>query len=76
MTLAGGAIFGLVEGTILVSFASTIGATLAFLASRVLLRDAIQKNLGIHLKPLMPASKKKGQFTCSDCAWFHSFRFL
>src|SRR5262245_18977332 len=34
MTLAGGALFGLAEGTLLVSFASTVGATLAFLASR------------------------------------------
>lgn len=42
-TLAGGAIFGLWTGTILVSFASTIGATLAFLLSRFLLRDFVQK---------------------------------
>ena len=39
MTLAAGAIFGVVVGTIVVSFASTIGATLAFLASRYVLRD-------------------------------------
>jgi uncharacterized membrane protein YdjX (TVP38/TMEM64 family) len=42
LTLAGGAIFGFFTGTILVSFASTIGATLAFLASRFLLRDFVQ----------------------------------
>ncbi len=40
MTLAAGALFGLVGGTILVSFASTIGATLAFLSSRYVLRDS------------------------------------
>ena len=39
VTLLGGAIFGLVWGTLIVSFASSIGATLAFLASRTLLRD-------------------------------------
>ena len=42
LTLAGGAIFGVLFGTVLVSFASTIGATLAFLASRFLFRDFIQ----------------------------------
>ncbi|MCP5209548.1 MAG: FAD-dependent oxidoreductase [Hahellaceae bacterium] len=60
MTLAGGAIFGLVEGTILVSFASTIGATLAFLASRVLLRDAIQKKFGDSLKAINAGIKEEG----------------
>lgn len=39
LTLAGGAIFGLLWGTVIVSFASTLGATLAFLMSRFLLRD-------------------------------------
>ena len=43
MTLAGGAIFGLFMGTILVSFASSIGATLAFLASRYIVGNAVQK---------------------------------
>jgi uncharacterized membrane protein YdjX (TVP38/TMEM64 family) len=43
VTLAGGAIFGLVEGTVLVSFGSTIGATLAFLASRFLFRDLVAR---------------------------------
>lgn len=42
LTLAGGAIFGLLWGTVLVSFASTIGATLAFLASRYLFHDPVQ----------------------------------
>src|SRR5687767_3237393 len=45
MTLVAGAIFGLLWGTVLVSFASTIGATLAFLASRFLLRDWVQRKL-------------------------------
>lgn len=42
MTLIAGSIFGLIWGSIIVSFASTIGATLAFLIARYLLRDAIQ----------------------------------
>ena len=45
LTLAGGAVFGLWVGTLVVSFASSIGATLAFLASRYLLRDAVQAAL-------------------------------
>lgn len=43
MTLAGGAIFGLFWGTVIVSFASSVGATLAFLASRFLFRDWVQQ---------------------------------
>jgi len=43
MTLAAGAVFGLVIGTILVSFASSLGATLAFLLSRYLLRDYVDQ---------------------------------
>jgi uncharacterized membrane protein YdjX (TVP38/TMEM64 family) len=45
MTLAGGAFFGLWTGLLLVSFASSIGATLAFLVSRFLLRDWVQRPL-------------------------------
>lgn len=41
LTLAAGALFGLVTGTLIVSFASSIGATLAFLASRFILRDGL-----------------------------------
>ena len=49
MTLAGGAIFGLGLGLLIVSFASTIGATLAFLTSRYLLRDLVQGKFGERL---------------------------
>ena len=41
LTLAGGAVFGLLWGTVIVSFSSTIGATLAFLAAHFLFRDAV-----------------------------------
>jgi pyruvate/2-oxoglutarate dehydrogenase complex dihydrolipoamide dehydrogenase (E3) component/uncharacterized membrane protein YdjX (TVP38/TMEM64 family) len=49
MTLAGGALFGFTKGVLLVSFASTIGATLAFLLSRWLFRDWVQERFGEHL---------------------------
>ena len=62
MTLAGGAIFGLVVGTIVVSFASSIGATLAFLAARFLLRDWVQGRFGDRLKPLNEGVAKEGAF--------------
>lgn len=48
MTLAGGALFGLLIGTIVVSFASTIGATLACFVSRFVLRDWVQGKI-VHL---------------------------
>ncbi len=62
MTLAGGAIFGLLWGTLLVSFASTTGATLAFLVSRFLLRDVIQQRFGDRLKAVNDGIKKDGAF--------------
>ena len=61
-TLAGGAIFGLVEGTILASFASSIGATLAFLTSRFLLRDTVQARFGDNLKAINEGMAKDGAF--------------
>jgi pyruvate/2-oxoglutarate dehydrogenase complex dihydrolipoamide dehydrogenase (E3) component/uncharacterized membrane protein YdjX (TVP38/TMEM64 family) len=62
LTLLGGAIFGLVKGTILVSFASSIGATLAFLASRFLLRDTVQSKFGDKLEAINKGVDKDGAF--------------
>jgi pyruvate/2-oxoglutarate dehydrogenase complex dihydrolipoamide dehydrogenase (E3) component/uncharacterized membrane protein YdjX (TVP38/TMEM64 family) len=62
MTLAGGAVFGLFWGVVLVSFASTIGATLAFLVSRFLLRDMIQGRYGEKLKAVNAGVEKDGAF--------------
>jgi uncharacterized membrane protein YdjX (TVP38/TMEM64 family) len=62
LTLAGGAVFGLLWGLVLVSFASSIGATLAFLTSRLLLRDAIQARFGDKLKPINDGVRKDGAF--------------
>ena len=62
ITLSGGAIFGLLWGTLLVSFASSIGATLAFLVSRLLLRDWVESKFGDYLAPLNKGIEKEGSF--------------
>jgi len=62
MTLAAGALFGIVTGTIVVSFASSIGATLAFLASRFLFRDAVQGRFGDKLKAIDAGIAREGAF--------------
>lgn len=62
LTLAAGALFGLVTGTIIVSFASSIGATLAFLSSRFLLRDWVQNKFGDRLKGLNDGLERDGAF--------------
>ena len=60
LTLAGGALFGLLWGGIAVSFASSIGATLAFLASRFLFRDAMRAKFADRLKGIEEGVKKDG----------------
>jgi len=60
MTLAAGAIFGLAWGTVLVSFASSIGATLAFLAARFLLRDWVQARFGGQLRAINLGIEREG----------------
>ncbi|MBI2318471.1 MAG: FAD-dependent oxidoreductase, partial [Betaproteobacteria bacterium] len=62
MTLAGGAIFGLLWGTLIVSFASSIGATAAFLASRFVLRDWVQQRFGSRLQSINEGFGKEGGF--------------
>ncbi|GLR25370.1 FAD-dependent oxidoreductase [Limnobacter litoralis] len=62
MTLVGGALFGLLEGFLLVSFASSLGATLAFLASRFLLKDWVQSRFGERLKAINQGVEKEGGF--------------
>lgn len=62
LTLAGGAIFGLGTGIIIVSFSSTIGATLAFLASRFLFRDFVQNKFKDKLSSINQGVEKEGAF--------------
>jgi uncharacterized membrane protein YdjX (TVP38/TMEM64 family) len=62
MTLAGGAFFGLLTGTIVVSFASSIGATLACLVSRFVLRDWVQGKFGDKLKTINEGIEREGAF--------------
>jgi pyruvate/2-oxoglutarate dehydrogenase complex dihydrolipoamide dehydrogenase (E3) component/uncharacterized membrane protein YdjX (TVP38/TMEM64 family) len=62
MTLAAGALFGLGWGMLIVSFASSIGATLAFLAARYLLRDSIQAKFGARLADIDKGIEKDGAF--------------
>jgi len=62
MTLAGGALFGLVGGTVLVSFASSIGATLAFLAARYVFREGVQRRFGHRLGAVNKGFARDGAF--------------
>jgi uncharacterized membrane protein YdjX (TVP38/TMEM64 family) len=60
MTLAGGAIFGVVWGTILVSFGSVFGATIAFLIARYLFHDYVQERFKKYLEPINHGIRKEG----------------
>ncbi len=62
MTLAAGAVFGLVVGTVLVSFASSIGATLAFLLSRFLLRDYVEQKFGATAEKINGGIDREGAY--------------
>lgn len=62
MTLAAGALFGLVVGTVLVSFASTLGAGLAFLSARYVLRDGLEARFGERLRSINAGMERDGVF--------------
>jgi len=62
LTLAGGAMFGLAVGLLVVSFASSLGALLAFLAARYLLRDTVQSRFGRSLAPINEGVRRDGTF--------------
>ena len=62
MTLAGGAVFGLLWGTVLVSFASSLGATLAFLSARFLARDWVKQRFSARLAAIDRGVEKEGGF--------------
>lgn len=62
MTLIAGAIFGLLWGTVLVSFASTIGATVAFLVARYLFKEIVQKRFSDKLQTINAGIERDGAF--------------
>jgi pyruvate/2-oxoglutarate dehydrogenase complex dihydrolipoamide dehydrogenase (E3) component/uncharacterized membrane protein YdjX (TVP38/TMEM64 family) len=62
LTLAGGAIFGLLWGTVIISFASSIGATFAFLAARFVLREPIRRKFGDKLETINDGVARDGPF--------------
>ncbi len=62
MTLAGGALFGFIVGTVVISFASTIGATLACFVARFLLQEWVQKKVGGRISKFNEGIQKEGAF--------------
>jgi pyruvate/2-oxoglutarate dehydrogenase complex dihydrolipoamide dehydrogenase (E3) component/uncharacterized membrane protein YdjX (TVP38/TMEM64 family) len=62
MTIAGGSIFGLAQGTLLASFASSLGAVLAFASSRFILRDSVLRRLGDRLSAINDGMSRDGAF--------------
>jgi pyruvate/2-oxoglutarate dehydrogenase complex dihydrolipoamide dehydrogenase (E3) component/uncharacterized membrane protein YdjX (TVP38/TMEM64 family) len=76
MTLAAGAIFGLALGTVIVSFASTIGASLAFLTSRYLLRDWVKAKFGKRIKAIDAGIEKDGAFYLLTLRLIPAFPFF
>ena len=75
MTLIGGALFGVVLGTVLVSFAASIGATLAFLISRWLLGDWIQRRYGERLRAFNEGFARDGAFYLASLRLVVAFPF-
>ena len=76
MTLAAGAIFGVITGTIIVSFASSIGATLAFLAARFFLRDYVQSRFGDKIQAINQGIEKEGAFYLFTLRLIPAFPFF
>ena len=75
LTLLAGALFGLLWGLIIVSFASTFGATLAFLASRFLFKEQVQSRFGDRLTAINQGIEKEGKFYLFTCGSSLSFLF-
>ena len=76
MTLAGGAMFGFWVGVLVVSFASTIGATLASFVARFLLRDWVQNRFGKKLSRINQGIEKEGAFYLFSLRLVPIFPFL
>ena len=75
-TLGAGAIFGLVTGTIIVSLASTLGATLSFLFSRYLFRDMVQSKFGSSLNSINKGLEEDGKFYLLSLRLIPAFPFF
>lgn len=76
LTLAAGALFGVVTGTIIVSFASSIGATLAFLVSRHLFRDWVSQKFGARMRPIDEGITRDGAFYLFSLRLVPAFPFF
>lgn len=76
LTIAAGALFGLITGTILVSFASSIGATLAFVSSRFLFRDWVEGKFGDKLKGINEGLERDGAFYLFTIRMIPAFPFF
>ena len=76
MTLLAGALFGVVVGVILVSFASSIGATLAFLVARFLLGKSLQEKYGDKLQKINDGIKREGAFYLFTMRLIPAFPFF
>lgn len=76
MTLAAGALFGLFVGLILVSFASSIGATLAFLASRFLFRSSVETKFKSQIQTINDGLEKEGAFYLFTLRLIPAFPFF
>jgi len=76
MTLIGGALFGLIAGTVIISFASTIGATLAFLFARFLFRDSIERRFAATAERIAAGMQKDGAYYLFTLRLVPSFPFF
>ncbi len=76
MTLAAGALFGLFKGLVLVSFASSIGATLAFLASRFLFRNSVETKFRSQIQTINEGLEKEGAFYLFTLRLIPAFPFF
>jgi len=76
LTLGAGAVFGFWTGLILVSFASSIGATIAFLIARYVFRDAMEKKFGSQLEKVNEGVTKDGWLYCFSARLIPAFPFF
>ncbi len=76
MTLLAGALFGIFVGVLLVSFASSIGATLAFLVARFVLGESLQKKYGDKLAKINEGVEREGKFYLFTMRLIPAFPFF